>query len=764
MLAEFVVAHKQELVEQVALHAAADEGPGPAKGRANRVNALVEELIATLQRSDGSPAPQADTGQRSDGSPAPQADTGRDGAIQCHERSLIRDETVSAVVSQSLTVPPSEMAVLSDWASAPNQHRLEERARRLSDLLDDIHEAAVIVTPDGRIEYLNRLAALFVHDATGVPMDQLLGKTGRELGLPEDVDFSSHPEMVQTLARQRASREEFMAGRWWKTRYRAISSEGGDLVAIAFVHSDIHEHKRAELRLELLARFSAIVGSADYEDVCSALASIPVPEIADWCAVNLVEDGRITRTAVSQSDPSKTALRDAVMRAAPEWNENPLWTQLKLTRGFQLLTDVSDEWLRKITINGQQYEFMKQVGVQSIMVQPVISRRQTIAIFTFMYTTESGRRYDLGDPELAGELALHAAHIIDNARLLRDLRKTEARFRVALGGARTAVFEQDASLRYTWHYSPFVPVSLLGRTDEDVFPADEAANLSALKRRVMESGESISQELALTIGGERGVYRESLEAMHDHAGKAIGIIGSATDITEEKQTQHQLGQALGFRDRMMGVLGHDLRNPLNAAKGAAATVLRRDLPKVVREKVAVIDRAADRMTEMIETLLDLARVRGQGGLPVTRVPTDLGAIAAGVASELAAAFPNRALQVEARGQLQGRWDPARVGEAISNLLANALEHGDPRMPVDLSVDGSGEAVVTVKVRNDGPPIPLELRSVLFEPFSRASTSPHGLGLGLFIVKEIAAAHGGSVDVESSAEAGTAFTLVLPREA
>jgi PAS domain S-box-containing protein len=747
MLAEFVLAHKKQLVEQVALHAAADEGPDPAKGRHSRVSALVEELARTLQGADGSRAPQAATDPNA--------------ALLSHERSLVRDETVSAVVSRSLAVPPSEMVILSDWASASNQRRLEERARRLSDLLDDIHDAAVIVTPDNRIEYLNRSAALFLHDVTGVRMDQLLGKSGSEIGLPEDIDFSVHFEEIEALARRRASREELMAGRWWKTRYRAICSEHGDLAAIAFVHSDIHEHKRAELRLELLKRLSAMVGAVDYEEVCSALASIPVPEMADWCAINLVEDGRIIRTSVSQSDPSKAALRDAVTRAAQEWNENPLWTHMKLTRGFQLLTDVSDEWLRKVTINGEQYDFMNQMGVHSLMAQPVVSRGQIVGIFTLMYTTESGRRYGLGDPELAGELALHAAHIIENARLLRDLRATEARFRVSLAGARTAVFEQDSSLRYRWHYNPFVPISLLGRKDEEVFPADEAADLTALKRRVMESGESTVEEKALTIGGERGIYRESLEAMRDHTGKPVGIIGSATDITEEKRTQHQLGQALGFRDRMMGVLGHDLRSPLNAAKLAAATLLLGDLPDAVREKVTVIDRAADRMSEMIETLLDLARVRGQGGLPVTRVTTDLGEIARGVASEFAAAFPDRTLEVDARGELEGRWDPARVGEAISNLLANALEHGDPHKPVSLSLVGSAEAVV-VKVRNEGPAIPSELRPVLFEAFSRGSTSPQGLGLGLFIVKEIATAHGGSIDVESSAETGTVFTLVLPR--
>jgi hypothetical protein len=308
-------------------------------------------------------------------------------------------------------------------------------------------------------------------------------ESGRELGLPEEIDVSSQPGKIQALARQRASREEQFLGRWYRTRYRAISSADGNVEAIAFVRSDIHEHKLAGLRLELLSRLSAMVGNVDYEDVTNALASIPVPEFADWCTVNLIDEGRIVRTSVSHCVPNKATLRDAVMGAAPKWNENPLWTRMKLTRGFQLLADVSDDLLRKLTLDAEQYGFMKQMGLQSILVQPVVSRGQIVAIVNLMYTTQSGRRYGLGDPELAAEMALHAAHIIENARLLRDLRATEARFRVSLAGAKTAVFEQDSSLRYRWLYYGPLRLSLVGRTDEEIFPADEAVLLTALKRR-----------------------------------------------------------------------------------------------------------------------------------------------------------------------------------------------------------------------------------------------------------------------------------------
>jgi signal transduction histidine kinase len=337
------------------------------------------------------------------------------------------------------------------------------------------------------------------------------------------------------------------------------------------------------------------------------------------------------------------------------------------------------------------------------------------------------------------------------------------RGQLQLEGAKTAVFEQDSSLRYRWQYDAHAPFNPVGRTDEEVFTAEDAALLTALKRRVVETGRSASHELTVTIGGERRIYRMSLEATNEHTGKTTGIIGSATDITEEKRVQQQLSDALAIRERVMGVLGHDLRNPLGVVKIAASTLQREDLSEAGRGRLKFIRNATERMEEMVGTLIDVMRVRTRGGLSVTRVPTDLGALATEVVAECGATHPDRVPQLDLRGRLEGSWDPARFTEAITNLVVNALEHGDPRRPVQLSVDGSGESVV-VKVKNEGPPIPSEVRPVLFDAFSRGQTSPHGLGLGLFIVKEIAVAHGGTVDVESSAETGTVFTLVLPRAA
>ena len=124
------------------------------------------------------------------------------------------------------------------------------------------------------------------------------------------------------------------------------------------------------------------------------------------------------------------------------------------------------------------------------MVVPLVSRGQIAGIITFVYTQESGRRYGRDDPPLAEELAVHAAHAFENARLMKNLTASETRFRIALAGARTVVYEQDTSLRYVWYYNPVVPKNLLGKTHEQELPAEEAALLTRAKRRVLEAGRA----------------------------------------------------------------------------------------------------------------------------------------------------------------------------------------------------------------------------------------------------------------------------------
>ena len=228
-----------------------------------------------------------------------------------------------------------------------------------------------------------------------------------------------------------------------------------------------------------------------------------------------------------------------------------------------------------------------------------------------------------------------------------------------------------------------------------------------------------------------------------------------------------LEQALLLRDELMGIVGHDLRNPLSAIVSLVALSKDGDsLPPRARDRLARVEAAAARMREIIDTLLDLTRSRFAGALPVSIVPTDLAPVCEAVVQELEAAYPSHPIALAIAGDCNGIWDPCRLGQVISNLVGNALTHGDPRGPVRISMEGGTESVI-IEIQNRGPVIPAEHLPALFEPFRRGasrqkSAGHRGLGLGLHIAKQIVVTHRGSISARSSADEGTVFRVELPR--
>lgn len=216
-----------------------------------------------------------------------------------------------------------------------------------------------------------------------------------------------------------------------------------------------------------------------------------------------------------------------------------------------------------------------------------------------------------------------------------------------------------------------------------------------------------------------------------------------------------------FRETFIGMLAHDLRQPLNTivlANGALAgeaTAARPTLFGIQR-------RAADRMARMIAELLDFTRSRPETGMPVQRKPMDLGELAHAIVDELRLGHPEQPLDLIVEGECRGDWDADRLAQLVGNLIGNAMEHGAPRSPILLSIRRVEDSVV-VSVSNRGEPIPPELTSEIFSPFRRALSMGRrsaGVGLGLHIVSEIARAHRGKVSVTSNAEA-TTFSASLP---
>lgn len=243
------------------------------------------------------------------------------------------------------------------------------------------------------------------------------------------------------------------------------------------------------------------------------------------------------------------------------------------------------------------------------------------------------------------------------------------------------------------------------------------------------------------------------------------------DATERKEWEDRLHRAREFEQHLLGIVSHDLRTPLGTILTSAQLLTARDdLDDRAVRIVARIAAAADRATRMISDLLELGAARLGQRVPVTPVDMDLGVLADEVVQEVALSFPDRRVEVRREGDLRGRWDRDRLAQLLTNLVTNALKYGAPREPVDLETRGDENAVV-IRVRNGGAPIPPEALPHVFEPLrardERWNGSEHGaqrsVGLGLFIVREIATAHGGTVDVASTPESGTTFTVRVPRD-
>jgi signal transduction histidine kinase len=220
------------------------------------------------------------------------------------------------------------------------------------------------------------------------------------------------------------------------------------------------------------------------------------------------------------------------------------------------------------------------------------------------------------------------------------------------------------------------------------------------------------------------------------------------------------------RRLFLGIVGHDLRQPLCSVRLLVSALARgapgADLPTVL----AKIQNGVDSMDALVRDLLDLSG--SQLGKPMAMYPVevDLGELASQVVGQVEAAHPDHKFALTTEGDLTGEWDGFRLRQMLSNLLGNAAQHGRSDSTIELGVRGAGESVV-MTVTNSGRPIPKELLSLLFDPLVRHSLDdsdgpPGSMGLGLYICREVVRAHQGPIEVTSSEDGTTTFTIVLPR--
>ncbi len=256
--------------------------------------------------------------------------------------------------------------------------------------------------------------------------------------------------------------------------------------------------------------------------------------------------------------------------------------------------------------------------------------------------------------------------------------------------------------------------------------------------------------------------------MHSAIFEDMIRFNEAVDQAVAESTSRYAAELALSRDTFMAILAHDLRSPLSAITMLSHLMEKGATTETARKQSGQIQRSAKEMSGMISELLEYTRTQLGKGIPIKPKVCSLLVICRDAVEEVRSAQPGRQLVLDVPEDLMGLVDHARLRQALSNLLNNAVQHGDPASPITLTVRTEGQAMA-IDVKNMGEPISPDSLQVIFDPLvqlsAKSAAKPDipstNLGLGLFIAREIALGHHGALDVTSDRENGTVFTMRLP---
>lgn len=321
---------------------------------------------------------------------------------------------------------------------------------------------------------------------------------------------------------------------------------------------------------------------------------------------------------------------------------------------------------------------------------------------------------------------------------------------------------------------------VVGKPLLEALPDVRENGFDTMMDRVLSTGEPFSGKGVVVkldhhVADERLIVDFIYQPKRNARGEVDGILAVVTDVTEAVQSRRrlevlaeELKQRADFEQQLIGIVSHDLRNPLNAISISANLLVRDEgLGERSMKGARRILSSAERAARMIRDLLDFTQARLGGGIPVERKSSDLHNDVSAALEELQHTHPERELQLIREGDTRGEWDPDRIAQVVTNLVGNALKYSAAGTPVAVRIRGDESAVV-LEVHNRGEPIAPERLPHLFKPLSRGAATvdvqTRSIGLGLYIVDSIVRAHGGRVEARSTAADGTTFTVWLPRTA
>jgi PAS domain S-box-containing protein len=602
------------------------------------------------------------------------------------------------------------------------------------------------------------------------------GMTPEEVG-PDAWHRAVHPDDLPAAVARRAQTLE--SGETFEVEYRFRNAEGqyrwhlgralplraadGSIDFWIGTATDIDDRKRIEeQRSFIISAGDTLSRSLDYRETLRLVAELAAGEIADWCAVHIVEsDGSIAQLAIAHADPAKLTFALELQERYPPGSADAAGAPAVIRSGEpELVSEVTGEMLELAARDELHLDLLRQLGLASYMCVPLKGRDDVLGAITLV-SSDPGRRFAVDDLGLAEELARRAATAIENARLYREAeaRAQAARVLATIGdgvflidrGGRVRLWNSAAQWITGLHED-----DVLGRPAHAAIPGWEAVET---RIPVASTGEIARAESLPLQVGERELWL-SVSAV----GYEDGTVYAFRDLTEERALE-------SMRQDLVATVSHELRTPLAAIYGAALTLRRDDvsLEAQLHDKLLeVIAEESDRLAAIVNDLL-LASQLDSGRMTaniercdpreIVQLEIDAARIHLPDDVELELAAPDELPAVAA--------DSGQLRQVISNLIENAIKYSPEGGTINVSLVPN-DRNVRFAIADSGLGIPPSEQRRIFEKFFRLD--PHmsrgigGTGLGLYICRELVRRVDGRIWVESDGHSGSTFFVEIPQEA
>ncbi len=642
--------------------------------------------------------------------------------------------------------------------------RKRELAEFRRNLAESMPQIVWTTRSDGRPEYFNRRWT----DYTGIPADVAVGGTGDSALHPDDrartaeqwrhcVETGEEYEIEHRF--RRASDESF---RWHLSRGLPMRDEDGTIVGWVGTATDVDDQKRATEAQRFLFQASSVLGSSlDYRSTLAQVAQLAVPEIADWCGVDILEeDGTTRQLAVAHNDPQKVAFAHELSERYPP-DPASLRGAAKVveTGEAELVPLITDEMIEASSRDELHLQLIRELGLRSYMCVPMVARGRTLGAVTFV-AAESGRVYGEADLELAEELARRAATAVDNAELYRRAEERAQAAQVLDTVGDGVCLIDGAGVVRLWNpaaeaITGLAAAEVTGHRAEQVLPG-----WTKLSPRVpVASVPGTASNRAATVPvqiGDRELWLSFSGVDFDG-----GTVFAFRDLTEERALE-------SMRQEFVATVSHELRTPLAAIYGSALTIRRADidLGDDLRDQLlGVIAEESDRLAQIVNDLL-LASHLDSGRLHVSMQRCDGRALAEQVV-EAARTHASEDVELELDapdGLPPVEADPGQLQQVLTNLVDNAIKYspGGGTITVQLAVN---DLFLRFAVADHGLGIPGSEQTRIFEKFYRLDPDMTrgigGTGLGLYICRELVRRVHGRLWVESQEGTGSTFNVEIP---